>query len=561
MRAVSLFSGCLGLDLGLESAGVETVCFVESEPACQRLIRARRPGVPIVGDVRMIDRETGDELGGVDLVAGGFPCQDLSYAGRGAGLTGERSGLWFEMLRVVEELEPRAVLVENVPALLGRGIGVVLHGLARAGYAGSWFTLAAAQVGAPHLRVRVFIVAVRYADERFTGGHAAGRFDEAGWLPVQESLFGLEPMRKFGRRGRFTSSDVYEDATEEDASSSAVLLPSPQANESTPTDAFVEEVVAAGVDPAARLYLPGRKWHAQRTLSRIVPALLPTPGSNDMNGAEGETRRDRQKNGATGGPSLRDLPRLLPTPMARDDHGPQGASYRGDPSSDLPSAVSRLDADSVYLLPTPTGQDGANNGGPSQHERHTRPLNAEVQLLPTPGRHRLLRLEAIDGRTDEWTSNEGTSLTDAIWEVQGRETDTQGKLLPTPQASDGEGGPLRDPEILASGRRPSGQKATTTLVTATDHLDRVEPSAWGAYAAAVERWQELVGRDAPAPTDAKGRLSPEFVEWMMGFPAGWTETGEKRTARLKMLGNAVQVQVGEVVGSLLAELAIPRREG
>lgn len=75
-------------------------------------------------------------------------------------------------------------------------------------------------------------------------------------------------------------------------------------------------------------------------------------------------------------------------------------------------------------------------------------------------------------------------------------------------------------------------------------------NAWGPYAAAVERWELVLGRAAPQPTDARGRLNPDFVEWMMGFPEGWT-AGEKRTARLRMLGNAVQVQCGEVVGRLL----------
>ena len=80
-------------------------------------------------------------------------------------------------------------------------------------------------------------------------------------------------------------------------------------------------------------------------------------------------------------------------------------------------------------------------------------------------------------------------------------------------------------------------------------------SSWGVYAGAVERWEQALGRAAPAPTDERGRLSPEFVEWMLGFPDGWTAGGLARTARLKMLGNAVQVQVAEVVGSLLAGLA------
>ena len=94
-----------------------------------------------------------------DVVCGGFPCQDISYAGKGAGLLGERSGLWFEFARVVGEVCPRIVLVENVAALLSRGIGEVLGTLASFGYDAEWHCIPAAAVGAPHLRERVFIVA------------------------------------------------------------------------------------------------------------------------------------------------------------------------------------------------------------------------------------------------------------------------------------------------------------------------------------------------------------------------------------------------------------------
>lgn len=94
------------------------------------------------------------------------------------------------------------------------------------------------------------------------------------------------------------------------------LLPTPSAYESTPTDEFVEDMKEADIRPDRRLYMPGRKWHAQRTLSRVAPALLPTPGANDMTGGEGETRRSRQEQG-TGGPALRDINHLLPTPQAQ----------------------------------------------------------------------------------------------------------------------------------------------------------------------------------------------------------------------------------------------------
>jgi DNA (cytosine-5)-methyltransferase 1 len=95
----------------------------------------------------------------VDVLAGGFPCQDLSYAGKGAGIDGERSGLWGEYARLIRELRPRYVVVENVTALLARGMGRVLGDLAACGYDAEWDCIPAAAVGAPHRRDRVWIVA------------------------------------------------------------------------------------------------------------------------------------------------------------------------------------------------------------------------------------------------------------------------------------------------------------------------------------------------------------------------------------------------------------------
>lgn len=112
----------------------------------------------------------------VDVICGGFPCQDLSYAGKGAGLAGERSGLWYEYLRIVRELRPRLVIVENVAALRSRGLGVVLGDLAALGYDSVWTSIRAADVGAPHRRERLFIVA-----------HAHGlRQSQPGGLESQE---------------------------------------------------------------------------------------------------------------------------------------------------------------------------------------------------------------------------------------------------------------------------------------------------------------------------------------------------------------------------------------
>jgi DNA (cytosine-5)-methyltransferase 1 len=163
MRVGSLFSGIGGLDLGFEWAGFEPAWFCEIEPYPCEVLKRHWPGIPIINDVRDVTRES---VSPVDVLIGGFPCQDISYAGKGAGIdydlsTGEgtRSGLWWEYWRVIRELRPRYVVAENVAALLGRGLDVVLGSLAEIGYDAEWTIVSAASVSAPHIRERVFIVA------------------------------------------------------------------------------------------------------------------------------------------------------------------------------------------------------------------------------------------------------------------------------------------------------------------------------------------------------------------------------------------------------------------
>lgn len=157
MKIGSLFAGIGGLELGLEWAGVgHTVWQVEQNAYAQQVLAKHWPNARRYDDVRTVGAHN---LEPVDVLCGGFPCQDISAAGRGAGLSGERSGLWFEYLRLVGELRPRFVVVENVSVLLVRGADVVLGGLAALGYGAVWTTLRAADVGAPHLRERLFCVA------------------------------------------------------------------------------------------------------------------------------------------------------------------------------------------------------------------------------------------------------------------------------------------------------------------------------------------------------------------------------------------------------------------
>jgi DNA (cytosine-5)-methyltransferase 1 len=152
----SLFSGVGGLDLGIEaSTGARCAWQVEKDTFCRTILSQHWPEVP-----RYVDVETASFLPKVDIVCGGFPCQDISVAGRGAGVEdGEHSGLWREFARIVDEVAPRIVIVENSPALASRGLDRVIRDLAALGFVGSWDVVSAAQVGAPHLRRRLFIVA------------------------------------------------------------------------------------------------------------------------------------------------------------------------------------------------------------------------------------------------------------------------------------------------------------------------------------------------------------------------------------------------------------------
>lgn len=168
LRVLSLFAGIGGFDLGLErTGGFKTVAFCEIDPFCRRVLAKHWPEVPCYEDVRTLtaDRLRADGVD-VDVICGGFPCQDISYAGPGAGLSGDRSGLWFEYARLVGELEPQLVLVENVSALLDRGMGEVLGTLSDLGFDAEWDTLTACGVGLPHMRRRVFVVA---HSDRFNG--------------------------------------------------------------------------------------------------------------------------------------------------------------------------------------------------------------------------------------------------------------------------------------------------------------------------------------------------------------------------------------------------------
>ena len=161
MKVLDLFSGIGGFSLGLEAAGMETVAFCEFDEHARKVLSKHWPDVPIHNDVRELDGK--QYRGSVDVVCGGFPCQDLSNAGKKAGITGDRSSLYREMLRIISECLPRYAIFENVSALItgesGRWFGQFLYDLASIGYDAEWHCIPACFLGASHQRDRVWVVA------------------------------------------------------------------------------------------------------------------------------------------------------------------------------------------------------------------------------------------------------------------------------------------------------------------------------------------------------------------------------------------------------------------
>ena len=176
MRCLDLFSGIGGFALAASwvwEEELELIGFCEKDKYCQKVLTKNFPDIPIYPDITKLD---GKEFTDIDLVTGGFPCQDISVAGKGAGIDGKRSGLWSELLRIISEVQPRYALIENVPMLIHRGLGRVLCDLTQIGYDCEWQIIGADDVGARHRRKRIWIVAYPRLNGRgsFGGGSIRG---------------------------------------------------------------------------------------------------------------------------------------------------------------------------------------------------------------------------------------------------------------------------------------------------------------------------------------------------------------------------------------------------
>jgi DNA (cytosine-5)-methyltransferase 1 len=493
MRIGSLFSGYGGADLAVQSVWPDAhpAWFVEFDKHPSTVLATHWPDVPNYGDVTAVDWAAVEP---VDILTGGFPCQDLSHAGKRAGLRpGTRSGLWEHMAYAIDQLRPALVLIENVRGLLSaeahsnlerdcwcvgderepalRALGSVLGDLADLGYDARWTSVRAADVGAPHGRFRVFILAYPHCE-----------------------------------CGRKTGGGNLQTVITENAD----LATGDQRRQSTPGQA---EVGRARADA-------GRSGGART----MTDELLPTPTVQDGANAGGPSQAARNT------PPLNSVAvRLMPTPKASDgpNGGPGMRNGRGDADA-LPG--------SVHLLPTPAVNDMGDGKTPPQW--------------------------------DEWTARMRTKHGNGNGHGKSLAVEAQ-RLIGTPTAGLGSGGGRRSHTFApdsGSEREPNPRELIDVLPTpratrggsATETVRKLPFTDFGPYTPAIRRWEHVLGRPAPSPTEpgreGKPRLSSAFVEWMMGLPEGWvTDTDIPRSAQLKALGNGIMPQQAALAIRLLLE--------
>ncbi len=259
MNVLDLFSGIGGFSLGLERAGMRTVAFCEIDPFCKNVLKDRWPSTQTIPGIYGAEQLA--KAGSETVITGGFPCQDISLAGEGAGLAGERSGLVWPLLRAIRLVRPRFAVLENVAALLGRGLGAVLGRMAEIGYDAEWHCIPASAVGAPHQRDRVWIIASDAGGEQHQGDSAPFSGTLAAQLSSPYSdAYGSRQLQPEGseRDERRWVGDMGEAVP--DASSSRLSVPWPQSDG--------EDGQQSGGMPA-----PSDWWTAEPAVGRVADGV------------------------------------------------------------------------------------------------------------------------------------------------------------------------------------------------------------------------------------------------------------------------------------------------
>jgi len=404
---VSLFSGIGGLDIGVEAAtGGRVVLNCEADAYCRSVLAKHWPEALQVDDVRAMYHRCATTVAPAiplqgcnpDLVIGGFPCQDLSVAGKMKGLDGERSGLWFEMLRVIDATKPAGVFIENVVGIRKRGLSTVVRGLTELGYNVVWSPLAAAHVGAPHRRSRMWIYA-RHEEARGENmslrGAAASIWERnsGDFEPWERGVPRVLPKGRYP--GRVQRLKAIGNAVVPECARQAFLLLNEEMDD-------LEHAIPRGTLPRSQ----HERWPHYEGYD-LLHTFPTKDGHPPLGGAvvEGHfvsiTRIDRASR----------LKKLItyPTPAAsQSGYNQGGAAGRVGPKrhslnsmaasghwptptpTNQPGLFTRVNNSAKQRMveriwATPTVQDSANNGGPSQFRRNSLPLNAEVAgpLNPT----------------------------------------------------------------------------------------------------------------------------------------------------------------------------------
>lgn len=316
LTVLDLFSGIGGFSLGLErTGGFETVAFCEIEPFQRAVLAKHWPGVTCYEDVCALTAERIATDGHIpDVICGGFPCQDISIAGKGTGLSGHRSGLWFEYARLIEEVAPEYAIIENVPALRTRGLDVVLGSISEIGYDAEWHCIPAAAIGAAHQRDRVWIIAYpnsdgrrrkqqkRRSDQRDThaGRHGASRYSCGPAIVADNSI-----------RGRREHGNVCIQAFDEGAGQLAYGSSALPNRHRTPvlTAADIERVAAQRIWGRTQPGLDRKAHGVPRFLDGIRP-VEPWEGNTPRTIPKGAPNRRRRLK-AIGNSVVPQIPELI----------------------------------------------------------------------------------------------------------------------------------------------------------------------------------------------------------------------------------------------------------
>lgn len=390
----SLCTGLAGLDLGVAAVlGGRIAWYCEVDPHAATILAARVPGVANLGDLRAVDFTS---VQPVEVLTAGFPCQDISAAGRRAGIEkGARSGLWSSVLDAIRVLRPRLVVVENVAALRWKngGLDRVLAGLAEAGYDAVWRCVRAADIGAAHRRERVFLCAVpqpgRDADDADPAGPRRGTARTGRPGAAARGRASGEPQRR-GRIGEPGGAAVA------DADGGGLpVVGDPDRAQSGPADSGrVCHADRLGTS-AADSDRVGREELLPRYPRRRTVSARPRPHAQHAANTDGRNVLRSNANSGGGGGFVAVFPRelgaLLPTPTAHDgsSNGISAATRQGGPSL----------LDTLRLLPTPRATDGTKGCPAQRGSKGDLMLPSVVIAVTTPTPTTRVRKEASDRGT------------------------------------------------------------------------------------------------------------------------------------------------------------------